>query len=207
MEIKDLMTEQELSQYEKFESALEPLRKMCNTLNHELGCEASKLLCKIINEMNSMKDVVLLRGKGKLAYNSENDYYYTDEYFSEAFTGVGYYNSESNSFYKDDNVAELVCYFKNGKLIAQNISRNVSKYVFDNSWYCIMEHGLNNILFNLGCENPVVILLDTCNVSFKIKNPISQLSYFLEYFDEVSPLGYRNEIIPMQAKQWEKSMR
>lgn len=202
-DIKKLMTEHELSQYEKLETASNALRNICNYEKRTVGYAASELQGSILKEMKSIRDNILI-GR-RLCYDYGSETYFTNSSYDTLFTGWAF--AQNEDFIPDDGKAEHICYFKDGKLSTSGIPRNVSQYIFDNTWYCIMEHGLNNILFNLGCENPVVILLDTCNVSFKIQNPIHQLSYFLDYFDEVCPLGYRNEIIPMQAKQWEKGMR
>lgn len=153
--IKKLMTEAELSQYEKLESALEPLYKMCNTLNHELSCEASKLLCKIINEMNSMKDVVLLRRKGKLVFDDENDCYYTDESFSTLFTGIGYFSDQCQSFYRDNGTVDELCYFVNGKIVKYYFKRNCIPYITDDNWYILPDKTMGEksaVIFNLGCN-------------------------------------------------------
>jgi hypothetical protein len=169
--IKSLMTELELSTYEKLEAASEALRHICNYEKRTLGYAASELLNVIIQEMSSIREDVA--GK-HIVRNIKNDLYYVDNSFSVLFTGWAYW--EDSYFRPDNGTYDYIYYFKNGRMMTSNVSRNVKEYVTDDNWYILPDKTMSEksgVMFNLGGNIPLAFMTGV-DFPYELKNDVAE---------------------------------
>lgn len=154
-DIKTLMTEAELSQYEKLETASDALSNICNYKKRTLGYAASELQGVILKEMRSIRDNILT-GR-RLCYDYGSETYFTNSSYDILFTGWAYFKMSDKNFYPDNGVTEEICYIKDGRLTAHNVPRNCMEYVMHNALYILPDKtmgGKSALIFNLGSEEP-----------------------------------------------------
>jgi RNase adaptor protein for sRNA GlmZ degradation len=156
--IKNLMTELELSTYNILERLFENLHEAVNSNIDSISLKALELSMDIYMEMIAIHNKVVHRSKR--LFGDKNYCYFTDESFTTRFTGIAYWDDEYDNFYQDNGVADELCYFVNGKIVRYNFERNCIPYVTVDAWHVLpdkLSGGKSALIFNLGCRIPEAI--------------------------------------------------